>query len=147
MTHLMRRDPFAEFSSFSRALDRTFGFPLARTNGDTKLTFPIDVSDTEDKVTIKAALPGVSAEDVNISVDDGVLTIKGEKKHEETEENETFSRKEIRYGAFSRSIALPSEVKSDEAAAEFADGILTVTLPKAEAAKPRTIKITPASRD
>ena len=147
MTHLIRRDPFAEFASFSRALDRTFGFPLARSNGEAKLTFPVDVSETEEKVTVKAVLPGIASADVDVSFDDGVLTIKGEKKVEETEEKENYYRKEIRYGAFSRSIALPTEVKSEEAAAEFADGILTVTLPKAEEAKPKTIKITPASRN
>jgi HSP20 family protein len=147
MTHLIRRDPFAEFASFSRALDRTFGFPLTRTNGEGKLTFPVDVSETEDKVTVKAVLPGVASEDVEVSVDEGVLTIKGEKKVEETEEKENYYRKEIRYGAFARSIGLPAEVKSEEAAAEFADGVLTITLPKAEAAKPKTIKINPASRN
>ena len=147
MTHLIRRDPFAEFASFSRALDRTFGFPLARTNGEAKLTFPVDVSETAEKITIKASLPGVQSEDVGISFDDGVLTIKGEKKQEETEEQPSYYRKEIRYGAFARSLALPTEVKSDEAQAEFADGVLTITLPKAEQAKPQAIKITPASRN
>jgi len=147
MTQLIRRDPFAEFASFSRALDRTFRFPYAGANGDAKLTFPIDVSETEDKVMVKAVLPGMKAEDVDITVSEDVLTIKGEKKHEDTTENENFYLKEIRYGAFSRSIPLPGNVKYEDAEADFDDGILTVTLPKAEVAKPKSIRITPASRN
>jgi len=147
MTYLIRRDPFAEFASFSRALDRTFGVTAARSNGEGKLTFPVEVSETADAVTVKASLPGVTSEDVDISFEDQVLTIKGEKKHEEAEETPNYYRKEIRYGAFARSIALPTDVKSEKAAAEFSDGVLTVTLPKAEVAKPKTIKITPASRN
>jgi HSP20 family protein len=144
MTHLIRRDPFGDFVRFGRAWDRGFGWPSARSNGETKLTFPVDVSESEDRIVVKAVLPGVESEDVDVSVDDGVLTIKGEKKHEETAENENFYRKEIRYGAFSRSIALPAVVKSDEANAEFGNGVLTITLPKAEEAKAKTIKITPS---
>jgi HSP20 family protein len=78
---------------------------------------------------------------VDISVAEGVLTIKGETRWEQKTENETYYRQEIRYGAFSRSIPLPSRVQHEQAEAEFADGILTVHLPKAEEVRPKSIKV------
>jgi HSP20 family protein len=146
---IVRWDPFPEFGSLSRAFNRAFGeWPHATAgNGAATLTFPVDVADSGDSVSVKASLPGVKADEVDITVDDGVLTIKGEKRHEETEEKKDYFRREIRYGAFARSVALPAEVKAEEAEAEFVDGVLTVTLPKAEAARPKTIKIATPSQN
>jgi len=144
MRTLVRWDPFSEFRSLRHAMDRglfQFYGPTVWRNGDTTLTFPVDLSETEGQVVVKAALPGIQPEDVDISVSDGVLTIKGETKSEEKSEGGNYHRREIRYGAFSRSIALPAEVNDVKAEAEFQDGVLTVTLPKAEEARPKQIKV------
>jgi len=144
-TSILRWDPFAEFTGLNRALDRTlWGF----THGHVRqydMTFPVDLSETEDQVTVKAVLPGIRPEDVEISVNEGILMVKGQVKHEEKTEGENYYRQEIRYGAFSRAIPLPTSVNDEQAAAEFKDGILTVTLPKAEEVRPKQIKIKPSS--
>jgi HSP20 family protein len=111
------------------------------------LTFPIDLSEAEDKVLVKAVLPGVKPEEVDISVSENVLTIKGETQTEETSEKENFYRREIRYGSFSRSIPLPTRVDYEKAEADFADGVLTVSLPKAEDVRPKSIKIRPKEKE
>ena len=147
MRTLMRFDRFAEFRSLHSALDRGFYEvgPTIWRNPDTPLTFPVDLSETEEEVVVKAALPGIDPEQVEISVNDGVLTVKGETKSDESTEGENYHRREIRYGAFHRAMSLPAEVDGDKADAEFKDGILTVTLPKAEQARPKQIKIKTAA--
>ena len=90
---------------------------------------------------VKAVLPGIKAEDVDISVTGDALTIKGETKHEETVEKENYFRQEIRYGAFARMVPLPTTVRAEEAEAEFKEGILTVKLPKAEETRPKKIRV------
>jgi HSP20 family protein len=144
MRTLVRWDPFSEFLGLRRAIDRgVFEFygPTVWRNAETSLTFPVDLSETDGQVVVKAALPGIQPEDVDISVSDSVLTIKGEAKSEEKSEGENYHRREIRYGAFSRAITLPTEVDDARAEAEFRDGVLTVTLPKAEEARPKQIKV------
>jgi HSP20 family protein len=145
MSSLVRWDPFAEFSGLRRAMDRVFeDFAPARTwrNGEaTELTFPIDLYETDDAVVVKAVLPGIKPEEVDISVQGDALTIKGETRHEQETKSENWYRREIRYGAFSRMIPLPVRVSYDKADAKFKDGLLTVTLPKAEEAISKTIKV------
>jgi HSP20 family protein len=143
MANIIRWDPFADFSSLRRAMDRAFDeFYPGRGDGS-ELTFPIDLSETENEVVVRAAIPGVHPEDVEINVTEGVLTIRGETKSEQKEEKENFYRREIRYGMFSRSIPLPRRVNYDQADAEFQDGMLVIRLPKAEEARPKSIKIKP----
>ena len=140
MRTLVRWDPFAEFAGLSQAFGHTlWSAPNGRTHRF-DLTPAIDLSETDGEVVVKASLPGVKAEDVDISVNDGMLTVKGERKSEETE-GENFYRREVRYGSFSRSVPLPSRVDYEHADAEFNDGVLTVTLPKAEDVRPKQIKI------
>jgi HSP20 family protein len=105
------------------------------------LTFPTDLMETDDHVVVTAVLPGMKPDEVEIVVTDGVLTIKGEAKHEQKTERDNYYSREIRYGAFSRSIQLPTRVNHEQAEAEFENGILTVSLPKAEEVRPRMIKI------
>jgi HSP20 family protein len=146
MTSMIRWDPFGEYSTLRRAMDRVFDDFGGRWRGtEAELTFPIDLSETEDSVTVKAVLPGIKPEDVEISVSEGVLTVKGESRFEQKSEHENYYRQEIRYGAFSRSIPLPSRVNHEQADAEFKDGVLTVTLPKAEEVRPKQIKIKPTT--
>jgi len=144
MTSLIRWDPFAEFTSLRRAMDRLFDefmMPSLWRSQPAEMTFPIDVYETDDEVVVKAALPGIRADDVDISVSGESLTIKGEVKQEEKVERENYYRQELRYGAFARTIPLPTRVDHERAEADFADGILTVRLPKAEEVRPKTIKV------
>ena len=146
MRSVIRWDPLGEISTFRRAMDRVFDDFGQNWRGETELTFPIDLSETENEVVVKAVLPGIKPEDVDISVSEGVLTVKGESKFEQKTENENYYRQEIRYGAFHRSVPLPSRVNHEQADAEFKDGVLTVTLPKAEEVRPKQIKVRPSAQ-
>jgi len=101
----------------------------------------IDLYQTDEEVVVKAALPGLKADDVQITVTDDLLTLRGEFKWENGHENATYHIREQRYGSFERSISLPVDVQTDKAKADFQNGILTITLPKAESVKPKTISI------
>lgn len=124
---------------FDRLLDRSFGSQVAATSW----VPPVDVRETSDALVLQAELPGLSSEDVDVSVENGVLTIAGEKKNEfeEGQEGSSFHVWERRYGRFERSFRLPRGVDAEHVKAEFADGVLTVTLPKTDEAKPRRIQI------
>ena len=100
-----------------------------------------DVSETDEQLTVKAELPGIAEKDIDISISDGILTIKGEKKHEKEEEDAHYHTVERRYGSFSRTMRLPTDVDTEKVDATFKDGILRLTLPKTEASKPRKIEI------
>lgn len=101
----------------------------------------VDMYETKDDVVIKTDLPGLKPEEVDITVSGDMVTIRGEKKEEEEEKTKTYLRRERRYERYARSVSLPAAVKADKAEAKFEDGALTLTLPKAEEAKPKTIKI------
>jgi len=100
-----------------------------------------DVSESSDAYTIKAELPGVNKNDVKITLHENVLTIKGEKKQEKEEKDKNLHRIERSYGSFERSFSLPSGLKSEKIDAAYKDGVLTITLPKAESAKPKEIEV------
>ena len=101
----------------------------------------IDVYEKDNNVMIETPLPGVNAEDVKISVENDVLTIEGN-THKQTEVDEkNYYRKEVRYGSFHRAVALPSAVDGDKASADYANGVLKITIPKAPQAQKKTIKI------
>lgn len=101
----------------------------------------VDVIDRDNEVIVRAEVPGVEKDDLDVTVSDNTVTIKGETKHEEKEEKGDFYRCEISQGSFSRTVALPDYVDSDDAKAKFEDGVLELTLPKVEKAKRRTIKV------
>lgn len=101
----------------------------------------VDVYETKDEVVVEAPLAGISPEDVEISIENDILTIKGETKKESEVDDKNYYRKEIRSGSFFRSVSLPSHVVSDKAEAESKEGMLKITIPKAPEAKPKTIKI------
>jgi HSP20 family protein len=105
---------------------------------------PVDLYETEDEVVVKAMMPGMTAHDIQISVDRDVLTVRGESKHEEESEEgngRVYHHRELRYQRFTRSIRLPILVNADKADAQFENGILTLTLPKAEEVKPKQITV------
>ena len=101
----------------------------------------VDLYQTDDSVVVKATLPGLKADDVDISIVGDRLTLRGEFKQEDEQNGATYHLREQRYGTFERSLRLPTDVKTDKAKAEFENGILTVTLPIAEEVKPRSITI------
>lgn len=102
---------------------------------------PVDIRETEEALVLSAELPGLTREEVEITLDNNVLTLSGERKLEKDAKGETWHRVERAYGSFSRSFTLPASVRTDRVEAVFADGILTVTLPKMEESKPRRISI------
>ena len=143
MTSVTRWDPF---SDLHRLFDDGFARPrrLIQTEAYTA-TFPIEVSETEGDLEVKAALPGVKPEEVEITVQNDVLTIKAEHKDTTEEKKRDFYRREIRYGTFHRAMTLPVSVDSDKAEATFENGVLHLHLPKAEALRPKQIKVGGAS--
>lgn len=141
---LARWDPFSEITSLRQAMDRLFEEAWVRPSrlfGLEGQYVPLDVAEGEHEYTIRAALPGIKPEEVDISVVGNVLTIRGEHKEEQEEKQRTWHHREIRYGRFERSVTLPTEVQAERAEATFKDGILTLRLPKAEAARPKRIQV------
>jgi HSP20 family protein len=104
-------------------------------------TLPLDVVETENEFVVKASLPGLKPEDIHTSIVGDTLTIRGETKSEEEKKGHTWLMRERRIGSFQRSLTLNARINADKANANFEDGVLTLTLPKAEAAKPKQIKI------
>ena len=145
---ITRWDPFGDIVSLREAMNNLLEESFVRPRpGATSAGGPaglaLDVRETPDAFIIHASVPGVPAENVEITVLGDTLRIRGERR-DEREEGSTSERwllRERRFGAFERTVALPTAVKADEADAEFKDGVLTVTLPKAEAAKPRSIPV------
>jgi HSP20 family protein len=139
-------DPFREFAQLQDRINRVFTESYGR--GDEGLMTsgawvpPVDIYHTGDhEVVLKAELPDMTREDIDITVDNGTLTIKGEKKLSTEVKEEQFHRIERRYGTFSRSFSLPPTVDAGKVAAEYKNGVLTVRLPLREEAKPRQIKV------
>ena len=127
------------------AFDEFFGSALGNAPAmmsETWRTFPsIDLCETEEAVIVKAEMPGMDAGDVDLSIQNGHLLIKGEKKMENEENQENYHRIERTYGSFTRAVRLPSAVKEDEVRADYKRGVLTIRLPKADEAKRRRIEI------
>ena len=141
---IMRWDPFREMMSLRDAMDRLFEESFVRPSrllGDVGRELPVDVYQTDNDVVVKATLPGTKPEEVDISITGDILTIRGEHKEEQEMKEENYLRRERRYGTFSRSIRIPIPIQSDKAEAVFENGVLTLTLPKAEEAKPKQIKV------
>ena len=150
MANLVRWDPFGEMWSLRQAMDRLFEDAFVRPNGFLGTTrgedgtngLAVDMYETGDDLIVTAAVPGVRPEDIDITVQGEVLTIKGETQTEHTDDDQTsYHVHERRYGRFYRQVALPSTVKSDAAEAHFENGILKLRLPKAEEAKERKIQV------
>jgi HSP20 family protein len=145
MTMITRWEPFREMRRLHDMLDRAVDDAWLRDGSESVLEGPaaIDVYETDNDVVVKAVMPGVKADEINISVDRDVLTLRGETKaeNEEKDEDRNYHFREIRYARYARSLRLPTLVDSDKAKAEFEDGILTLTLPKAEAVKPKSITV------
>lgn len=105
----------------------------------------VDVSETDVGYEVHAELPGVSKDDLHVSMKDNLLTLSGEKRQEKVDDTQNYRKVERRYGNFQRSFMLPSEIKAEDIKAEFNDGVLTLSIPKPEAAKPTEIQVTTVS--
>ena len=128
--------------SFDDIIDRFFyGWPSMERDVDTIWNPRVDVNETENEITIHAELPGIDKKDVNIEVKDSVLTLSGERKQEKKDKGTNYHRVERRYGKFERSFGLPDYVLSEKITAEYNNGVLTLTLPKAEKEEPKKLSI------
>ncbi len=144
MSNLIRWEPAREMMTLREAMDRLFDDAFTRPlslSGNAWAVPAVDMYQTDNEVVVKAALPGIKSDDVQINVTGEVLTIKGEARQKEEVKEKAYHIREQRWGMFERSIVLPTEVVADKAKAEFENGVLTITLPKAEEVKPKTITI------
>ena len=144
MTLIRRTSPFGELLSLRQAMDRLFEDSFVRpSNGllSDDHSVALDVHSTPDAYEVEAALPGIKPDDVNISILGDTLTINASMSDEQSKDEEGYSYREIRRGSFSRTVTLPSNVKADAATATFENGMLRLSIPKAEEAKPRQIQI------
>jgi HSP20 family protein len=132
-------------SSLRDELDRLFEAPLAEFARNNQLlsgwTPALDVYEQKDNVVVRVELPGMKKEDIEVSLHDNTLSISGERKHEETHKDQEVYRAERFFGRFQRSVVLPTLVSADKVKAQYKDGVLTVTLPKSEEAKPKHIDV------
>ncbi len=145
MASLIKWEPLSDLVSLRDAMDRLFEDSFVRTRGLPSVWggegLALDMYETADSVVIKSSVPGITPEDIDITITGNVLTIKGESKMEEKVEKANYIRQERRYGAFQRSVTLPESVVADKAEATYENGVLTLSIPKAEESKPRTIKV------
>ena len=145
MRSIVRWDSFADMERMRHRMDRIFGdlrpWRLAPRVDAQIGHFPLDISETDEAFEVEAALPGVKPEDVEIQVHGDTVTIKGDSKKEAEEKGKDWLRRERRYGVFARSFTLPTDINAAKASADFENGLLKLRLPKSEAARPKTIKV------
>jgi len=133
--------PFREMVSLRDAMDRLFEDSVITPKTGSSMMPKIDIKDKKDAVIVRAELPGVVEEDIDVEISENVMTISGERKEEKEKEEEGYYYKESHSGAFSRSFSLPSDVKGEKASADMKNGVLVVTIPKLEPKKATKIKV------
>jgi HSP20 family protein len=153
MTTLNRWDPFRELTTLQDRVNRLFhdawgpisGVPATRGGEESLLggSFapPVDVYEDEQQIVLKMEVPGIDQKDIDIQIENNVLTIRGERKLEKEEKEENFQRIERRYGSFTRAFTLPTSVDPEKVSAEYVNGLLKISLAKREEAKPKQIKV------
>ena len=144
MNFIIRRDPFRELMNLRSSMDRMFDDAFFGTRGEWQpfsAELALDVVEKGDEFVVKASIPGLTADDLDISFSGRTLTIKGEYKAEEVKEEVQYHLRERRYGSFARSLTLPAPINADAISAHFENGVLTLTLPKSEEVKPKRIAI------
>jgi len=144
MANITRWDPFGEVMTLREAMNSLFedSFVNPSAARNATLGMPLDMAETPAAFIVEASLPGVKPEDLDITIQNNVLTISGETHQQQTNgEKPNYHRVERRYGRFSRSISLPTQVQSDKVEAQLTNGILRLEIPKAEAARPRKISV------
>ena len=144
---IVRWDPFQDLISLQERMNRLFEQTLDRSRGEREGMVPgtwapaVDIYETPDSIVLQAELPGLSKDDIDIQVRDNVLTLKGDRRSEKEVKEGNYLRVERAYGGFQRAFTLPAAVQADKIRAVFKDGVLDVSIPKAEEAKPKQIKI------
>ena len=151
MKTLTRYEPLREMTNFSRAMDRVFDrfmdeslfdMPTLWQRGNGQANgLALDVVEQDDKFVVKASVPGINPEEIEVTFTDGLLTIKGETKEDHEVKEENYHLRERHYGSFMRRIALPTNIDAEKIDAANENGVLTLTLPKAEEVKPRRIEV------
>ena len=146
MTVITRWDPFREFSTLQDRMNRLFRDsygPEGReeTLNNTSFAPPVDVYEDEHSVNLKIEVPGVDEKDIDVRIENNVLTVHGERKFEKEEKQENFRRVERQYGSFTRTFTLPTTVDAEKVSASYDKGILKIALPKKAEAKPKQIKV------
>jgi len=141
--------PFRGATTLQDQINRVFSDLVGRTEEESNLTPwapAVDIYETEHELVVKADVPDVNPEDLDIRVENNILTIRGERKFEEKVNEENYLRVERAYGSFSRSFSLANSVKSDAIKADYQNGVLTLSIPKREEAKPKQIKVNVGTR-
>jgi HSP20 family protein len=146
MANLVRWEPFRDMMSLREAMDRMWDEGMLRQLSPLSIwsegSLAVDMYETDDSVVVKTTIPGVKADEIDVSVTGDTLTIKAETKQEQEIKRENYLRRERRYGSVCRSVTLPGGLVGEQAEADYTDGVLTLTFPKAEEVKPKSIKVT-----
>ena len=145
MANIIRWDPFREMVSLREAMDQMMESAVVRPRfgwlREIDWDLALDVAEDDEQFEVKASIPGVNPDDIEVTYESNVLTIKGESKEENEVKERNYHMRERRYGSFSRSVSLPTSVDPDKIEATYDKGVLTLHLPKVEEAKPRKIKV------
>ena len=148
---IVRYDPFRDLRTLQEEVNRLFSTNLTRAFGDEGIgrgawSPSVDIFENKDQIVLEAELPGMKQEEFDLSIENNVITLRSERRFEKTDETDNYHRVERSYGAFTRSFTLPQTVSGEGATAEYSNGVLRVTLPKREEAKPRRIEVTGSSK-
>lgn len=143
---IVRYDPFRDLRSLQEEVNRLFSTNLTRAFGDEGIgrgawAPSVDIYENKDQIVLEAELPGMKQEEFDLSIENNVITLRGERKFEKTDETDNYHRVERSYGSFTRSFTLPQTVSAEGATADYSNGVLRVTLPKREETKARRIEV------
>lgn len=143
---IVRYDPFRDLRTLQEEVNRLFSTNLTRAFGDEGIgrgawAPSVDIYENKDQIVLEAELPGMKQDEFDLSIENNVITLRGERKFEKTDETDNYHRVERSYGSFTRSFTLPQTVSAEGATAEYTNGVLRVTLPKREETKARRIEI------
>lgn len=149
---IVRYDPFRDLRNLQEEVNRLFSSNLSRSYGDEGIARgswnpSVDIYENKDQIVLEAELPGMNREDFDVSIENNVITVRGERRFEKKDESDSYHRVERSYGSFTRSFTLPQTVSADTTSAEYKNGVLRVTLPKREEVKARRIEIAGESEE